>query len=139
MKRRRLQGGLHQQLQQHGVLHGVGPGQGIPQGDGLEDPEGTGSGDLEGAGLGEPQSAGHGVPRDPPPEEPPSNLLAMKLVEKWCWGSMALPTLQELADAAAQDGLDEPLLRCLVWGQNSNKQQLNLTALGCLFLGTLLK
>ena len=86
MKRRRLQGGLHQQLQQHGVLPGVGPGQGVPQGDGLEGPEGNGSGVLEGAGHGEPQSAGHGVPRDPPPEEPPSNKLAMKLVEKMVLG-----------------------------------------------------
>ena len=41
--------------------------------------------------------------------------LALLLLERWCWGSMSLPVLQELAAAAVDDGLTDPLLRCYLW------------------------
>ena len=37
--------------------------------------------------------------------------LARKLLERWCWGKMSLPTLRELAEAGVQDGIDDELLR----------------------------
>ena len=42
--------------------------------------------------------------------------LALKLLERWCWGSMSLPVLQALASAAVEDGLTDPLLRCYKLG-----------------------
>ena len=40
--------------------------------------------------------------------------LATRLLEQWCWGSLSLPQLQLLAEAAVQDGAEDPLLRLLL-------------------------
>ena len=41
--------------------------------------------------------------------------LAQKLLERWCWGAMSLPVLQELAAAGVEDGIADPFLRRLVF------------------------
>ena len=49
--------------------------------------------------------------------------LALKLLEAWCWGTMSLPVLQQLASAAVEDGLQDPLLRFLLVGWGLGKKQ----------------
>ena len=40
-----------------------------------------------------------------------NSTLAVELLMKWCWGFMSLPTLQLLAAAGVEDGIDIQLLR----------------------------
>ena len=42
---------------------------------------------------------------------PIASKLAKKLLERWCWGHMSLPTVRSLAEAAVEDGLEDPFLR----------------------------
>ena len=37
--------------------------------------------------------------------------LAVLLIQRWCWGTLSLPALQELAQATEEDGLQHPLIR----------------------------
>ena len=64
-------------------------------------------------------------------EQPkPSSTLAKLLLEKWCWGSMTLPTLQALASAAVQDGLDHEFFEVRL-GQKNVVLFLNIRFFGC--------
>ena len=63
--------------------------------------------------------------RGPPPT---SSKLAKRLLEQWCWGRMSLPTLQQMAMAAVEDGLEDVVLRLLgvgnintIWPKNKNR------------------
>ena len=92
---KRPRGGLKQQLEQHGRL-GIGHST-------------LASGRLPACGP-LPDSGPGPLPAPSPPlAAPTSNNLSMKLIEKWCWGSMSLPTLQELAEAGKKDGVDDRL------------------------------
>ena len=73
----------------------------------------------------EPQPAGRSSSSNNNPTQTNKNAskLAKLLIEKWCWGAMSLPLLQRLARAAVQDGLVQPLLRCLQEKGSKNKQK----------------
>ena len=61
---------------------------------------------------GNPFAAGSSARAPVPVQEEGRSKLALMLLERWCWGSMSLPVLQQLAAAAVEDGLTDPLLRC---------------------------
>ena len=41
-------------------------------------------------------------------QQPPASKLADQLLQKWSWGTMSGPTVQQLAVAACEDGLTQP-------------------------------
>ena len=45
-------------------------------------------------------------------KEKPKSMLAVQLLQSWAWGRMSLPSLQKLAQAAVDDGLEDLSLRC---------------------------
>ena len=59
---------------------------------------------------GNPFAAGFSARAPVAVQEEGRSKLALKLLERWCWGSRFLPVLQQLAAAAVEDGLTDPFL-----------------------------